>query len=86
MQSDDLKEIIDEIYNLEDHIIDLLKFTYKQNVGNNSETKICVINNYEELNSEKHSHLSNIVLKVGYKERGIIERDCSRYIICNDTS
>ena len=73
MQPDDLKEIIGETYNLEDYIIDRLEFTYKQKLGNNDKTKICVINNYEESISEKHSHLSSIMLKVRYKEGDIVE-------------
>ena len=77
MQPDDLKEIIGETYNLEDYIIDRLEFTYKQKLGNNGKTKICVINNYEESVSEKHSHLSSIMLKVRYKEGDIVEKYCS---------
>ena len=40
-------------------------------------TKICVINDYEEFISENHSHLSNIMLKVRYKQSDIIEKYCS---------
>ena len=68
MQSDDLKEIIGKTYNLEDHIIDRLEFTYKHKFGKNCKTKICVISNYEKLISENHYHLFNIMLKVRHKE------------------
>ena len=64
MQSDDLKEIIGKTYNLEDHIIDRLEFTYKHKFGNNSKTKVCVISNYEKLISENYYHLFNTMSKV----------------------
>ena len=62
MQSDDLKELIGENYNLEDYIIDRLDFSYKQTVGNKGKSKICVINDHEESISDNHSHISNIML------------------------
>ena len=39
IQSDDVKELIGENYNLEDHIINRLKFSYKQKVGNKGKSK-----------------------------------------------
>ena len=77
MQSYDLKELIGENYDLEEHIIDKLEFSYKQKVGNKGKRKICVINNHEELISDNHSHISNIMLKLRYQEGDIIEKDCS---------
>ena len=77
IQLDDLKELIGENYDLKDHIIDRLEFSYKQKVGNKGKSKICVINNHEELISNNHSHISNIMLKVRYQEVDIVERDCS---------
>ena len=77
MISDDLKELIGENYDLEEHIVDRLEFTYKQKVGYKGKSKICIINDHEELISDNHSHISNIMLKVRYQEGNIIEKDCS---------
>ena len=77
MQSHDLKGLIGENYDLEEHIIDRLEFSYKQKVGNRGKSKICVINDHEELISDNYSHISNIMLKVSYQEGDIIDRYCS---------
>ena len=77
MQSDDLKELIGENYVLEEHIVDRLEFSYKQKVGNKGKSKICVINDHEELISDNHSHISNIMSKVRCQEGDIIEKDCA---------
>ena len=77
MQSDDLKELIGENYDLEDHVIDRFEFSYKQKVGNKGKSKLCVINDHEELISDNHSRISNIMLKVRYKEGDIVDEDCS---------
>ena len=62
MQLDDFKELIGENYDLEEHIIDRLEFLNKQKVGNKCKSKMCVINDHEELISDNHSHISNIML------------------------
>ena len=49
MQSDDIKGLIGENYDLDHHIIDRLEFSYKQKFGNKGKSKICVINDHEEL-------------------------------------
>ena len=77
MQSHDLKGLIGENYDLEEHIIDRLEFSYKQEVGNKGKSKVCVINDHEELISDNHFHMSNTMLKVRYKEGDIVEKDCS---------
>ena len=77
MPTNEFKEIIGKNYNLEDHTIDRLEFTYKQKVGNKGKSKVCAINDHEELISENHSYISNIMLKVRYKEGDIVEKNCS---------
>ena len=76
MLSYDLKGLIGESYDLEEHIIDRLEFSYKQKVGNRGKSKICVIDDHEELITDNHSYISNIMLKVRYQEGDIIERYC----------
>ena len=55
MHLDDLKELIGDSSNLEDRIIDIFEFSYKQKVGNKGKSKICVINRVDKVDESVKS-------------------------------
>ena len=77
MTCDDMKNIVADVYELDDNVIDWLEFSYTKLVGRNNTVKHIRTNNHRELLNEKHLELSEINLKVRYLENDTVEEDCS---------